>query len=141
MNYTAQNFGNSISMLHSATRTQDQRGIPMRLPISRTQQAIKKPMDMLRVIANTLQMSVEHYIERNRSREVVDLRFLSAKLLRHYYPNITYKEIGALYGGQDHTSIMNAIGKANDLLYIGDKSFTQKYQAALNSIEQWINEP
>lgn len=141
MNYTAQNFGTSISMLHSATRTQDQRGIPMRLPISRTQQMVKKPMDMLRVIANTLQMSVENYIERNRSREVVDLRFLSAKLLRHYYPNITYKEIGALYGGQDHTSIMNAIGKANDLLYIGDKSFTQKYQAALNSIEQWIKEP
>ncbi|MEI8278680.1 MAG: helix-turn-helix domain-containing protein [Bacteroidota bacterium] len=141
MNYTAQHMSTSISMLHSATGTQEHRGIPMRLPISRTQQVIKKPMDMLRIIANTLQMSVENYIERNRTREVVDLRFVSAKLLRHYYPNITYKQIGALYGGQDHTSIMNAIGKANDLLYAGDKSFTQKYHAALNSIEQWINEP
>jgi chromosomal replication initiation ATPase DnaA len=101
----------------------------------------KGPRDMLYIIAMALQAPITLYTERNRKRDVVDLRFLSAYLLRSYYPHITYKQIAALYGGQDHTSVMHAIQAAANLLHTHDEVFTHKFYTALHSVQQWVNEP
>lgn len=100
----------------------------------------KSPDKMLEIIAAASQLDYNYFKAKTRKREIVELRFLAALLLRKYYPNITLKEIARLYGGQDHTSVMNGLTRANELLDINDPVFTYKYQNAVNAINRWINE-
>lgn len=100
----------------------------------------KSPDKMLEVIAMASQMNYEYFQAKTRKREIVELRFLASLLLRKYYPNITLKQIAQLYGGQDHTSVMNGLSRANELLDINDPVFTYKYLNAINAVNQWIRE-
>ena len=100
----------------------------------------KGPEQMLRIIANALQMGYENYTIKCRKREVVELRFLSALLLRKFYPRLTLKQIASLYGGQDHSSIINGVERATDLLETNDRHFTEKYNTALNTVTQWLKD-
>ncbi|HYD20505.1 MAG TPA: helix-turn-helix domain-containing protein [Flavipsychrobacter sp.] len=98
----------------------------------------KHPEQMLEVIAAATQMDHQLFKLKTRKREVVELRFLASLLLRKYYPGITLKQIAQLYGGQDHTSVMNGLARGNDLLDIKDPIFTYRYLNAMNAINQWI---
>lgn len=100
----------------------------------------KAPEQMLKVITNAMGMTTHNLAQRTRLRSVVELRFISALLLRRYYPTITLKQIALLFGGQDHTSVMNALQKATDLLTIKDELFTNKYNTAINAINLWLKE-
>ncbi len=100
----------------------------------------KSPDKMLQVIASTLQMEYGYFQTKTRKREIVELRFLASLLLRRYYPNITLKQIAQLYGGQDHTSVMNGLARANELLDINDPVFCFKYLSAVTAINGWIKE-
>lgn len=100
----------------------------------------KGPEEMLQVIANALHMSIDNFRVKSRKREVVELRFLSSLLLRKFYPRLTLKQIAALYGGQDHSSIINGVERATDLLEINDTAFTKKYNTALNTVTQWLKD-
>jgi chromosomal replication initiation ATPase DnaA len=100
----------------------------------------KSPDKMLEVIAAASHMQYDYFKTKTRKREIVELRFMAALLLRKYYPNITLKEIARLYGGQDHTSVMNGLARANELLDINDPVFTYKYQNAVYAINRWIKE-
>ena len=99
----------------------------------------KSPDKMLEVIAAASHLDYNYFKTKTRKREIVELRFLAALLLRKYYPNITLKEIARLYGGQDHTSVMNGLARANELLDINDPVFTYKYHNAVSAVNQWIN--
>lgn len=100
----------------------------------------KCPEKMLEVIAYTLQMDYTYFTTKTRKREIVEMRFLASLLLRKYYPNITLKQIAQLYGGQDHTSVMNGLSRANELLDINDPVFSFKYLSAMTAINNWIKE-
>jgi len=100
----------------------------------------KGPEEMLQAIANALHMSFDIYRVKSRKREVVELRFLSSLLLRKFYPRLTLKQIAALYGGQDHSSIINGVERATDLLETNDVPFTRKYNTALNTVTQWLKD-
>jgi len=100
----------------------------------------KSPGEMLHIIAAALNMNVACFILKGRHRDIVEMRFLGALLLRRYYPEITLKQIGLLFGGQDHTSVINALIRANELLDTKDLSFTHKYRTVLNKIERWLSE-
>ena len=100
----------------------------------------KTPDQMLQIIAGASQMDLHTFTTKTRKREIVELRFLASLLLRKYYPGITLKQIAVLYGGQDHTSVMNGLARANDLLDINDPVFTYKYLNAVTAINQWIKE-
>lgn len=106
----------------------------------KTETTRKSPEQMLQIIAGALNMSIACFQDRTRNRNVVEMRFLAALLLRRFYPGITLKQIALLFGGQDHTSVMNALIRANDLLDIHDTLFTSKYNKALNTINQWLKE-
>ena len=84
------------------------------------------PEEMLRVIAKALGMSPDSYKLKNRERYIVELRFIAALLLRRNFPKMTLHQIGTLFGGQDHTSI------------IGDPRFVTKYNTALQSVNLWL---
>lgn len=119
-----------------ATRT----GMRVTLVLCPSDNARKGPEQMLRTLANALNVSMECFRAKVRQRNIVELRFLAALLLRRYYPNITLKQIALLFGGQDHTSVMNALIRANDLLDIKDLVFTRKHNLAVNTIDQWLKE-
>ncbi len=100
----------------------------------------KTPKQMLHIIATSLNMSVDSFRMKGRPREVVELRFLGALLLRRYFPDIRLTQIAELFGGQDHTSVINAVSRANKLLETNDLVFTTKYNHVIKMINQWIKE-
>lgn len=100
--------------------------------------SLELPRRMLDVIAASLQLSPFSYALRARTRLISDLRFVGALLLRQKFPNITLHEIGLLFGGQDHTSILNALRKAEMYLYTGNTEFTEKYITAARTVDEWI---
>ena len=93
---------------------------------------------MLDVIAIALGMSPGCYKLRSRLRNIVELRFVGALFLIMHFPNVTLSQIASLFGGQDHSSVISGIARANNLLYTGDERFMTKYNNALNSVNLWL---
>jgi chromosomal replication initiation ATPase DnaA len=114
-------------------------GMRMRVMLYTTEEK-HTPQQILRIIAGALNMHPDAYTMKTRKREVAELRFLSALLLRKFFPRLTLKQIAVYYGGQDHTSIMNGVMRATQLLETFDTVFTKKYNTALNAITSWIKE-
>ena len=103
-----------------------------------TEQVNMTPQRMLHVIALALDMSPECYKMKTRVRNIVELRFLGGLLLRQYFPALTLCQIAAYFGGQDHSSVINAISRAHNLLYVGDAQFLKKYTTVLKSVNSWL---
>lgn len=96
---------------------------------------------MLEAIAKALGRTVEDYEVRSKKREYTELRFIAAKIMRHYFPKITLREIGAHFNQDfDHTSVINMLDQANNLLEGNDEAFTLKYRKATTAIYKWITE-
>ncbi len=100
--------------------------------------SLRTPELMLYKIAVALGMSPECYKMKSREREISELRFIGAHFLRTHFPKLTLHQIAALFGGQDHTSIINGLTRANNLIYTGDARFLEKYNAALKTINPWL---
>jgi chromosomal replication initiation ATPase DnaA len=113
-------------------------GMAVTLVLCPSENTRKAPEQMLGIIANALETNVQYFQQKGRKREIVELRFLSALLLRRYYPNITLKQIAVLFGGQDHTSVMNGLTRANELLDIKDPLFTSRYDIAIDAVTNWL---
>lgn len=114
-------------------------GMRMQVVLYTTEER-KTPQQMLHIIARSLQMIPEVYTMKTRKREIAELRFLTSLLLRKFYPRVTLKQIAMLYGGQDHTSIMNGLERASQLLETYDTEFTRKYNTALNAVLSWLRD-
>lgn len=139
------NYAMTQSAARHITRAAEQEiknktGMRVTLVLCPSDNPRKNPEQMLQVIARSLNASPDVFRERNRSRRVVEVRFVAALLLRYYYPTITLKQIALLFGGQDHTSVMNAISKGQNLLYTSDVIFTTQYNHAQKTVNQWLNE-
>lgn len=115
-------------------------GMRMTVVLCQPETEKKTPESMLHIIASALGMNYDSFRIKGRARDIVELRFLSALLLRRYFPYITLMKIGSLFGGQDHTSVMNALTRANNLLDTNDISFCTKYHKVVKTINQWIKE-
>jgi chromosomal replication initiator protein len=115
-------------------------GMRVTLVLCPSENPRKSPEQMLCVVARALGLLPDVFREKNRNRKVVEVRFVAALLLRYYYPTITLKQIGLLFGGQDHTSIINAISRGQNLLYTSDLVFTAQYNNAQNTVNQWLQE-
>ena len=98
----------------------------------------KTPEEMLLVIAGALKMSPDCYGLKDRSRNVSELRFIAALFLRKHFPALTLQQIGVLFGGRDHSSVLYCLARAKVLLAIKDLMFCKKYATALKSGNQWL---
>jgi len=98
----------------------------------------KTPEQMLGVIALALNMSPDNYRLKSRERNIVELRFIGALFLRRNFPLVTLQQIAALFGGQDHTSVINGLSRAYELIYMQDTRFVKKYNAALQTVNLWL---
>lgn len=116
----------------------DTTGYEVTLLMCSPETSFKTPERMLGVIAKALDMSPACFKMRSRMREITELRFIGAIFLRKYFPQITLNQIAAFYGGQDHTSVLNGLARANDLLYTGDVRFIKKYNRVLNMVNIWL---
>lgn len=104
-----------------------------------TERANTTPQRMLHVIALALDMNPECYRMKTRIRNVVEMRFIASVFLRQYFPALTLQQIAAYFGGQDHSSVINGITRAYNLLHIRDAQFLAKYNAALKSVTAWMD--
>lgn len=98
----------------------------------------KTPEGMLYIIATALGMKMNDYRMKTKLRDIVELRFVAAVLLRRNFPTMTLQQIAAIFGGQDHSSIISGIARAHALIYTGDQRFVNKYNTALRSVEHWL---
>lgn len=132
-----------ISQARHITRAAEQQimsktGMRVTLVLCPDYHTSKTPQQLLKVVAAALCMDTACYTTKSREKDFVDLRFIGASLLRCYFPGITLHEITFLFGGQDHTSIMNGLSRAAMLLDSGDERFTGKYDVALKAVNTWI---
>ena len=100
--------------------------------------AAQTPEQMLDIVAMTLNISTGCYKMKTRTRDVVELRFIAALLLRMHFPRFTLTQIAALFGGQDHSSVLSGIARAHSLIYSGDKGFITKYEEVLKTVNSWL---
>jgi len=96
------------------------------------------PQRMLHVIALALDMSPDCFRWKTRVRHVVELRFIASLFLRQHFPALTLHQIAAYFGGQDHSSVINGLSRAYNLIYIQDAEFLKKYNTALKSVTTWL---
>jgi chromosomal replication initiation ATPase DnaA len=99
---------------------------------------MRTPEQLLNVVAACLHMDPALYCSTCRERSIVEMRFLGAFMLRTYFPAITLQQISVLFGGRDHTTIINALHRAGALIATGDVRFTSKYQTVLRSMNLWL---
>lgn len=96
------------------------------------------PKTMLQIIACTCGCTVDELVAKNRRQCIVEVRQISALLLRKHYDGLTLKEIGSMWGWMDHTTVAHSIDKANQLLENRVERFTSRYIKAAGAIEQWL---
>jgi chromosomal replication initiation ATPase DnaA len=120
------------------TKIKNSTGMRVTLVLCPTDHPAKTPEQMLYVVSTALKMDYSSYRKKSRKREYVDLRFIAAHLLRFYFPTITLQQISLLFGGQDHSSVINGLAKTNMLLATKDDAFTEKYETASKSVNQWL---
>jgi hypothetical protein len=101
---------------------------------------LKTPDQMLRIIAITLNMDPKSYGIKSRRQNFTELRFIAALFLRRYFPGITLHQVAGLFGGQDHSSVINGMRRAQSLLQTRDPKFIKKYTLVLRAIEIWMKQ-
>jgi chromosomal replication initiator protein len=82
------------------------------------------PEKVVDVVARAFNLTVEHLLGRDRSREVALPRQVAMYLLREE-ANVSLPQIGEVLGGRDHTTVMYAIEKIADKLET-DNHFRQR---------------
>jgi chromosomal replication initiator protein len=76
--------------------------------------------EVVRTVAESFDLSIEHLLGRDRSREVALPRQIAMYLLREE-SNFSLPQIGNALGGRDHTTIMYGCEKVADMLERDDK--------------------
>ena len=79
-----------------------------------------QPADILRRVAQVFSIPVDRMLGRDRSREVALPRQVAMYLLRQE-ANCSLPQIGETLGGRDHTTVMYACQKVEDLLERDDR--------------------
>jgi len=97
----------------------------------------KEPKDMMEFLEEVLMMPKGSYLIHNRKPDIVALRQIGAVLLRKFYPAITVKQIGLLYGF-DHSTICWSLDTAQDRIDTKDSTFHPKYIRALKEVHAWL---
>jgi len=140
MNYApARKISTARHIARSAQRQiKDRTGMRVTLLLYPNENASRTPDQMLKVVALALDMNPDCFSMKSRMREITELRFIGAMFLRMNFPYVTLNEIAALFGGQDHSSIISGLTRAHNLIYTGDLRFIKKYNTALKSVDIWL---
>lgn len=78
----------------------------------------------------TLEVSRDEIASKNRTRRVAEARCIAIGLILSVRNDITLNEVGRIFGGRDHSTIIYN-RKLYDDLYGNDRSFTEKTDKVL----------
>ena len=105
----------------------DLSGIPLTLELAHNalsdflpQGVDLKPDDVLEAVSRAFGVSNDRLVGRERTREVALPRQIAMYLLREE-GGISLPQIGAMIGGRDHTTVIYACDKVNDLMETDDR--------------------
>ena len=79
-----------------------------------------RPQEVLKAISAQFRIPAQSIKGPSRSRPLVRARHIAMYVL-HRDLNITLEEIGRMFGGRDHTSVLHAVGKIENLLTSDDE--------------------
>lgn len=92
---------------------------------------------MANLIAQAIGMYPGDLHVKSRKEVYTQLRYLVMYFVKEYFPKMTLKDIGSLFGsGMDHTSVITGIASAKNLIDTNDVVFHEKYELALQAITQ-----
>lgn len=96
------------------------------------------PEEMMGVIANSLEMTLDDYRNKTRKAEFVALRQIGCMFLRDYYRDtLSLVQMGELIGDYHHSSVLHAIETGKNRLQSKDYTFTEYYNIALEAVTQF----
>lgn len=75
---------------------------------------------VIRIVEREFQVPFRLMEEKTRKREIVEARHICMYLLIKF-TNLTMLEIGKLFGGRDHSTVINARQCVNDLMFSDDR--------------------
>lgn len=138
MGYTVKQMNIVARILEEAEDEIRQRtGMDCKVMLVRSDLNDESPREMLNVIAAALNENPEGFQYKSKKQELVDMRFIAANLLKKIFPRITLTEIGELFGGQDHSTIVNSLQQATTLIDNKDTEFCYKYNIASAAVQEW----
>jgi len=90
-------------------------GLRIKLECVKFQEPDYPARRMFQLIVSELGYDILDICGPSRKREFVCLRIICADILRKHYPKMTLKEIGAMLGGRDHSSIVHYFNEARNM--------------------------
>lgn len=72
-----------------------------------------------------------------RKREITLVRFIMIKLIMEIAPKVTLKDIGLMFGGRDHSTIIHARDTLMDLMDV-DKKLSAEYAEILDKVKSIV---
>lgn len=131
------------NLMRSITRKaqkiiKEQTGFKVTLMVCKSVSSTRTPNAMLSVIASALKMNPDSFEQKQRTKSISELRFLAAIFLRKHFPTLTLKQIGILFGGKDHSSILYSLERGKNLLLVNDLQFSKKYSIVVRAVNIWL---
>lgn len=74
------------------------------------------PLQVIRVVANEMNIEVDVMLSRTRKREAVYGRHIAAHIIKEFEPRMSLREVGFITGRRTHASVINSIEEVNNLL-------------------------
>ena len=144
--FIAKSVFSSVRELEGAYRTVEAmarfRGIPIDLPLAR--QALKNhnASVAMRISVDEIQKLVAHYFQirpsdlrsASRKRAIVRPRQIAMVLAREY-TDMSLPDIGEAFGGRDHTTVINAVRRIQELRG-SDHNLDQQYKSLASILAQ-----
>ena len=144
--YIAQHVFSSVRELEGAYRTVEAmsrfRGMPIGLPLAR--QALKNhvasvarritPEEIQKLVANYFQIRPSDLRSASRKRAIVRPRQIAMVLAREY-TDLSLPDIGEAFGGRDHTTVINAVRRIQELRR-SDHNLEQQYKSLASILAQ-----
>lgn len=76
-------------------------------------------------VSIALEVTIEDIKSDRRFTDLSEARFILFFLIKNN-TELTLREIGNLFGGRDHSTVLNGIGRYEELVYAKDKQFLTK---------------
>ena len=144
--YIAQHVFSSVRELEGAYRTVEAmsrfRGMPIDLQLAR--QALKNhvasvarritPEEIQKLVANYFQIRPSDLRSASRKRAIVRPRQIAMVLAREY-TDLSLPDIGEAFGGRDHTTVINAVRRIQELRG-SDHNLDQQYKSLASILAQ-----
>lgn len=96
------------------------------------------PEQIMKIVADVLELPFEYYTSPRRKREYVDMRIIATDMMRRYCEPMSLCGMARLFGRTDHTTTLNYIEGSHSLRHTKDYDFTYKYNIAHKAVKFYI---